>query len=246
MYFLDDGPRKASWLNEEQRNFLEQRLAEDQRDKAATTRGHHTLADAFRSPKVWLLCVIYFGMVMVNYGISFWLPQIVKDTITKDSLTIGFLTAIPWAVAAIAMVVVGHHSDKTGERRWHVALTSIVCSVAFAASAIPGISGALGLVALTVATASIASSYSTFWALPTTILSGTAASAGIAWINSVGNLAGYLSPFLVGKIRDSTHSMVAALWMLSFCCLVSGLLTMFCFRGEARTSRAKMEVYESA
>jgi nitrate/nitrite transporter NarK len=168
------------------------------------------------------------------------LPQIVKETLSRDSLAIGFLTAIPWALAAVAMVVVGHHSDKTGERRWHIALTSIVCSAAFAASAIPGISGSLSFLALTIATASIASSYSTFWALPTTLLSGTAASAGIAWINSVGNLAGYVSPYLVGKIRDTTHSMVPALFMLSFCCLMSGILTLVVFRSSAAYSSRKV------
>jgi len=234
IYFLEDSPRNARWLNEGEKLLLERRLQEEEEAKRLEAPGHHTLADAFRSPKVWVLCLIYFGMVMANYGISFWLPQIVKDTLTKDTVKIGLLTAIPWAMAAIAMVVVGHHSDKTGERRWHIAITSIVCSAAFAASAIPGISGGLSLLALTIATASIASSYSTFWALPTTILSGTAASAGIAWINSVGNLAGYISPYLVGKIRDTTHSMVAALLMLSFCCLVSGVLTLVAFRSQGR------------
>lgn len=228
-YFLDDSPRKARWLNDEEKNLLEQRLREEEEIKRLETPGHSTIADAFRSPKVWLLCLVYFGMVMVNYGISFWLPQIVKDTLTKDVFKIGLLTAIPWGVAAIAMVVVGHHSDKTGERRWHIAGPAILCSVAFAVSAIPGISGLLSLIALTLATAGIASAYSTFWALPTTILSGTAASAGIAWVNSVGNLAGYLSPYLVGTIRDTTHSMVWALLMLSFCCLFSAILTLLCF-----------------
>ncbi|HVI80734.1 MAG TPA: MFS transporter, partial [Candidatus Acidoferrum sp.] len=128
IYFLEDGPRKARWLNEDEKQLLERRLEDEERAKRLETPGHHTLADAFRSPKVWLLSLIYFGMVMVNYGISFWLPQIVKETLSRDSLAIGFLTAIPWALAAVAMVVVGHHSDKTGERRWHIALTSIVCS----------------------------------------------------------------------------------------------------------------------
>jgi MFS family permease len=237
LYILDDGPRKARWLNEDEKRLLEQRLEDEAQAKRLEAPGHHTLADAFRSRKVWVLSVIYFGMVMVNYGVSFWLPQIVKETLSHDSLTIGFLTAIPWALAAVTMVAVGHHSDKTGERRWHIALTSIVCSAAFAASAIPGISGALSFAAITVATASIASSYSTFWALPTTLLSGTAASAGIAWINSIGNLAGYVSPYLVGKIRDTTHSMTAALLMLSFCCLVSGILTLVVFRPAAENSK---------
>ncbi len=236
-YFLADVPGKAAWLNQEEKALLEDRLSEENRLKRLEAPGHSTLLDAFRSPKVWLLCVIYFGQVMVNYGISFWLPQIVKDTLSKEPLTIGLLTAIPWTLAVVAMLVLGHHSDKTGERRWHIGLTSIVCSVAFAASALPGISGVLSLVALSIATASIVSSFSMFWALPTTLLSGAAASAGIAWINSVGNLAGYVSPFLVGKIRDTTHSMVPALLMLSFSCLVSGVLTIACFK-TTRVKRA--------
>ncbi|MFL6448629.1 MAG: MFS transporter [Bryobacteraceae bacterium] len=240
IYILDDGPRKARWLNDDEKHLLEQRLEDEARAKRLEAPGHHTLADAFRSPKVWALSLMYFGMVMVNYGISFWLPQIVKETLSRNSLTIGFLTAIPWALAAVTMVAVGHHSDKTGERRWHIALTSIICSAAFAASAIPGTSGVLSFVALTIATASIAASYSTFWALPTTLLSGTAASAGIAWINSVGNLAGYVSPYLVGKIRDTTHSMTAALLMLSFCCLVSGILTLVVFRPSAAHANGKV------
>jgi nitrate/nitrite transporter NarK len=239
IYILDDAPRKARWLTADEKRLLEQRLEEEEQAKRLEAPGHHTLADAFRSPKVWVLSLIYFGMVMVNYGISFWLPQIVKETLSRNSLTIGFLTAIPWALAALTMVAVGHHSDQTGERRWHIALTSIVCSAAFAASAVPGISGLFSFLALTVATASIAASYSTFWALPTTLLSGTAASAGIAWINSVGNLAGYVSPYMVGKIRDTMHSMTAALLMLSFCCLVSGILTLVVFRPPLQQSSRK-------
>lgn len=235
IYFLENGPRTARWLNEEEKSLLEHKLEEEENAKKATSPGHHSLTDAFRSPKVWLLCLVYFGMVMVNYGISFWLPQIVKETITKDTFRIGLLTAIPWAVAAVTMVLVGQHSDQTGERRWHIGLTSIICSAAFVASALPGISGPLGLFALTIATASIASAYSTFWALPTMILSGTAASAGIAWINSVGNLAGYLSPYLVGKIRDTTHSMIPALLMLAFCGLLSAVVTLLCFQ-DRRTA----------
>ena len=229
LYFLEDRPRTARWLKDEEKDLLERRLEEEENVKRTMSPGHHSLADAFRSPKVWLLCLVYFGIVMGNYGISFWLPQIVKDTLTKDPFHIGLLTAIPWAVAAVVMVLVGHHSDQTGERRWHIGLAGILCSVAFAVSAIPGISGPLSLLALTLATAGVTSASSTFWALPTTILSGTAASAGIAWINSVGNLAGYLSPYLVGKVRDTTHSMIPALLMLSFCGLVSAMITILCF-----------------
>lgn len=232
MVFLDDGPRKAKWLTDGEKALLMERLDQEEALKKAEAPGHHTLADAFRSLKVWLLCLVYFGFVMGNYGVSFWLPQIVKDTLTKDPFQIGWLTAIPWAAAAVAMMIVGHHSDKTGERRWHVAITGIIGAAAFALSGLPHISGVLGLVALTVATAGIACAYSTFWSLPTAILSGTAASAGIAWINSVGNLAGYVSPYLVGKIRDTTHSMTFALLLLAFSSLVSAVITVTAFKRQ--------------
>lgn len=228
--FLQDAPAKAKWLNAEEKALVIQRLEEEQAIKKAAGAGQHRLTDAFRSGKIWVLCFVYFGFVMGNYGIGFWLPQIIKDTLTKDPFNIGLLTTIPWGAAAIVMLVVGHHSDKTGERCWHIALAGIAGALAFAASAVPGVSGIIGLAALTVATACLAAAYSTFWSLPTAFVTGAAASAGIAWINSVGNLAGYLSPFLVGVIRDATHSMTPALVLLSACSLGSAVLTILFFR----------------
>lgn len=243
MIILADSPAKARWLSSDERALLTERIEKEEELKKSSAPGNHTLGDAFRSWKVWTLCFVYFGFVMGNYGISFWLPQIVKDTLTKDPFRIGLLTMIPWAVAAVAMVVVGHHSDVTGERRWHVALAGIAGAIAFAVSAIPGISGVIGLIALTVATAGLAAAYTTFWALPTAIVSGAAASAGIAWINSVGNLAGYVSPFLVGKILVATHSMTPALLLLSFCCVGSALLTIFFFRARTPAIHAERDLH---
>jgi MFS family permease len=228
--FLQDDPSKAKWLNSEEKTLVLQHLREEEARKKSDHAGRHSLKDAFKSVRIWALCFVYFGFVMGNYGIGFWLPQIVKETITKDPFNIGLLTTIPWAAAAIVMVVAGHHSDKTGERCWHIALSGIAGAFAFGVSAIPGISGVLGLAALTVATACLAVAYSTFWSLPTAFITGAAASAGIAWINSVGNLAGYLSPFLVGVIRDATHSMTPALILLAACSLGSAALTIGFFR----------------
>jgi len=235
LFFLPDGPAKARWLTTDEKALLLQRLEEEDRQKHSSGSGHHSLSDAFRSSKVWLLSFVYFGVVMCNYGISFWLPQITKDTLTKDPFAIGLLTALPWGVGAIAMVWVGHHSDRTGERCWHISLAAIAGALGLAISALPGISGVVSLLALTVATAGIISAASSFWSLPTAYLSGAAASAGIAWINSIGNLGGYLSPFLIGKIRDATHNMAWALLLLSACCLGSALLTITFFR-QRRTS----------
>jgi nitrate/nitrite transporter NarK len=182
------------------------------------------------------MCVIYFGIVMGSYGLGFWLPQVIKETISQDPQKIGWISVIPWSAATVSMIVAGRHSDVKGERRWHIALALFVGAAAFAASAIPGIPGSVGLVALSLAAMGIVCANSIFWALPTGILSGAAAAAGIAWINSVGNLAGYVSPFVVGQIRDRTHSMVLALLVLSAAALVSGFVTLHVTRKKRPAS----------
>ena len=227
VYFvLDDNPSKAKWLTQDEKNLLIQRLAEEEDLKKAQGYSHHTLKDVFKSSTVWLFCLVYFGIVMGVYGIGFWLPQIINDSITKNVWEIGLISVVPWACGAISMVWNGHHSDVTGERRWHIALAAMIGSFAFAASGIPGISGLAAIIALSLATAGVMSALSSFWAMPTSILSGTAAAAGIAWINSIGNLAGYVSPYIVGKIRDTTHNMWYALIVLAAFCLMSALIVL--------------------
>jgi len=234
LYFLTDSPAKAAWLNSGEKRLILGRLQEEDEMKRRAG-GSHRFGDAFRSPAVWWLSVAYFGLTAGNYGIGFWLPQVIKDGITTNLLTIGWISVIPWAAAAVAMILVGKHSDATGERRWHFALSCLVVSAGFAASAIPGIPGPLRVAALTVATVGLMSAFAVFWALPTAILSGTAAAAGIAWINSVGNLGGYASPHVVGMIRDRTHSMTPALALLSVVALVAALLGLLVTRKRGAT-----------
>jgi D-galactonate transporter len=215
LWLLPDGPSKAGWLSPDERELLTRRVREEEELKIAEGARDHRLADAFRSGRLWLFAVIYFCVVMGLYGISFWLPSILAETMTKDPWRIGLLTAVPWAGAAAVMVMVGRHSDRTGERRWHTALPALVAAAAFATSAIPGTSALASFAALTVATCGVMAAVSCFWSLPTAFLSGTAAAAGIAWINSLGNLAGYVSPFVVGTVRDRTGSTSAALIVLA-------------------------------
>jgi D-galactonate transporter len=237
LFFLTDSPARASWLTSEERDLLVHRLTQEKTAKALSRDTHHNPMDALRSAKIWLFGLIYFGFVMGNYALGFWLPQVIGDTITKNPLTIGWLSVIPWGSGAIAMIVVGRHSDATGERRMHIALSGIVGAAAFAASAIPNKSGATGLTLLTFATIGIMCAFSTFWALPTAILSGAAASAGIAWINSLGNLAGYVGPYLIGTIRDATNSMMIALLVLSGAALLSSLATLWVSPSSSRPRR---------
>lgn len=215
LIFLTDKPSKATWLTEDEQRIVQRVVDEEDAQKLKGRQAGHRLADVFRSVPVWLLSVAYFGMTAGNYGITFWLPQIIQDTITKDPQMIGWVSAIPWTASVIAMNIWGHHSDKTGERRWHMGIAAATGAVALAVSAIPGIPGVAGFAALVVGASAIMCQFAVFWSLPTALLSGSAAAAGIAWVNSIGNLAGYASPHVVGYIRDSTHSMVAALLVLA-------------------------------
>ena len=145
LYYLTDRPSEAKWLTEGEKKLVLLRLEEEEELKKKAGHTSHRLIDAFKSMPVWLLCLVYFGMTAGNYGITFWLPQVIKETLTQDLQTIGLLSAIPGLASVVAMILWGRHSDKTGERRWHLALAAIVGTAAFGASAIPGISGAAGL-----------------------------------------------------------------------------------------------------
>jgi nitrate/nitrite transporter NarK len=232
LYFLTDHPSGAKWLNEAERGLILAQLEEEEAAKRKSGHSDHNFADAFRDPAVWLLAVVYFGLACTNYGIGFWLPQLIKEGITSDVQAVGWISVIPWGVSAVAMILVGRHSDITEERRWHFALSGFLVAVGFAASSLPTISGPVRLLALTVATAGTLSSIAVFWAIPTAILSGTAAAAGIALINSVGNLGGYVSPYVVGTIRDGTHSMTWALLWLSSVAMGGALIELFVTRRE--------------
>lgn len=234
LYFLTDNPEKAHWLSDTEKRVVLDGLHQDELKKKQSGPGPHSLADAFRSVDVWILSFIYFGYVMGNYALGFWLPQVIKETLTTNPLYIGWLSVIPWGMAAISMVIAGHHSDVTGERRWHLTIAGFVGVVSFAVSSFPGIPGAAGLAALTLAAMGTECALALFWALPTGILSGAAAAAGIAWINSIGNLSGYVSPYMIGAIRDSTHSMTLALLALSACQLTACGLTLYVTRQRTR------------
>lgn len=230
MIFLEDGPLSAKWLDKDERALLAQRLAEEEAHKQTSVGGHSRFADALRKPAVWLFCLIYFGSVSGNYALQFWLPQIIKNTLSQDQFTIGLISMIPWGFTAIAMVLVGRNSDRTGERAYHIAACAAAGGLGLALSAIPGISGAFGLFALSIACAGVVSASSSFWSLPTLYLSGTAAAAGIAMINSIGNLGGQAGPSIIGFINNRFHNMTIAMVTLAAFCWLSSIVTVVFFR----------------
>jgi ACS family tartrate transporter-like MFS transporter len=171
-----------------------------------------------------LLGATYFCLVIGLYGIGFWMPQVIK-TFGLSNLEIGFLTAIPYLVAAIGMVLAGRHSDQTGERVWHVALPLLMGACAFAWSAH---AGPLPFVifALSLATLGTHAALGTFWALPTAILTGAGAAGGLALINSIGNCGGFVGPLVVGWLKGASGSFDSALMFLGGALLLSGLLAL--------------------
>ena len=220
LFYLDDGIRAARWLTDADKSVLEHALAQEQ-----ATQAHPPLRQVFASGRVWHLALVYFLFVMGLYGVSFWLPQLIRNSGVAALFDIGLLTAIPYGIAAVVMVLVARHSDRRGERRWHTALAGCAGAIGLVGSVIYADDTAIALAALSLATAGILTTFPIFWSLPTALLGGTAAAAGIALINSVGNLAGFVSPYLVGAIRDATGSTTVGMLVLAGS-LVAGALAV--------------------
>ncbi|HUU25933.1 MAG TPA: MFS transporter [Methyloceanibacter sp.] len=231
LFVLTDRPAQARWLTGDERQALATTLAAE----AETTKaiGYADIGAALTRPRVLALGMLYFLMVIGLYGIGFWMPQVIEG-FGLDPLQVGFLTAIPYLFAAIAMVAWGRHSDRTGERRWHIALPLLLAACAFAWSAY---SGPLvpTMVALTIATLGFYSAFGPFWSLPTALLTGAGAAAGIALVNSMGNAAGFAGPYIVGVLKQATGSFSAALLFLAAALALGGLMAL-CFR-EAEAPR---------
>jgi MFS transporter, ACS family, tartrate transporter len=236
LIYLPNGPRQARWLTATQCQWIESRLAEE----AARSDQHqrHRLADAFTSGRVWLLCLLYFLLNVGGYGYEMWLPTIVKEFSGTSDAVVGLLNAIPYFAAALAMLAVGRYSDRTGRRRWPVALGAMASAVGFALSGWLH-NPYLAMAALILAFVGLKSTLGPFWALGTAFLSGTAAAGGIALINSVGNLGGFVGPYLVGEIKDQTGSNLAALMMLGGALLAMGCLAFAIPEASPETAKPK-------
>jgi MFS transporter, ACS family, tartrate transporter len=221
--YLPNGPDEAGWLEPEERGWLRRALERENRIKSE--HGEYTTRQALANGKVWLLSAIYFGVVTSVYGVSLWLPLIIEDLSGFGNFAVGLLSVIPYFAGAVGMVLFARHSDATGERRWHVAVAAFIATVGLVLTGATA-SPVVEMAALTLAALGIYSTLATFWSLPTAFLSGTAAAAGIALINSVGNLGGFVGPYVVGFLSDATGSFYAGLLLLAALILVAGLLAL--------------------
>ena len=219
--YLDDRIASAKWLSAEEKALLEKGLASES--------GHievYSAAGAFTNKRVWVLSACYFGIIMGLYGIGFWLPTLIKASGVTDSFDVGLLTMIPYGAAAVAMVAIGRSSDRNKERRWHVALPAVLGAIGLAASTFVPQNTVLAVLSLTVATVGILGALCQFWSIPPAFLGGAAAAAGIALINSVGNLAGFVSPYLVGWIKDLTQSTDVGLYCIAVSLLAAAAIVL--------------------
>ncbi|MDR6290974.1 MULTISPECIES: MFS transporter [Inquilinus] len=208
---LPDGPARAPWLSDAERAAITADLAGDR--AASAHPPLHALWPALADLRVLLLGLVYFGIVIGLYGIGLWLPQIVKG-MGFTTVETGWIIALPYLVSAGAMLVWGRHSDRSGERILHVALPALLSAIGFIGS-IYASSNVLALVCLGVAAIGIYATLGPFWTMPPVFLGGTAAAGGIALINSIGNLGGFVGPYAVGWIKDSTGSFTAGMGFLA-------------------------------
>jgi MFS transporter, ACS family, tartrate transporter len=224
-FWLTDKPAHARWLSTDEKNWLEQVLGAEQ----ASAAGNHAanLRQALVHPKVWLLGVLYFTVVISYYSISLWLPQIIKSVSGFDNVHTAWLTTLPYLLTVIVMVVVGASSDRTGERRWHIAICGWIAAVSFALSPHLTDNPALALLALSMAAAFIWSILAPFWTLPHILLKdGSAKASGLALINSIGNLGGFFGPFAVAWLKQLSGGFEIPALVLSVI-LAVGVLLVF-------------------
>jgi MFS transporter, ACS family, tartrate transporter len=232
-FYLTDRPAAAQWLEPDERAWLDKRLANEARQKEEV-HGISVLQALF-NPKVLALSLVYFGAVATNYGTAFWLPQIVREFGLSNVAT-GFVSAIPYIVGTIGMVLWGRRSDQKLERKWHAAFPFLIAAIGIAGSTLLD-DPVLKMAALSLGAFGVFAVLPVFWTFPTAFLSGAAAAAGIAAINSIGNLAGFFGPFVMGWLKDLTGSFATGLWAIAGCA-VMGMVLVLLLKHDTRLEQA--------
>lgn len=220
--YLPDRPSDAKWLATGEKRWLVQTLAEECRSQPDRT---HTVAGALIDPRVLALCICYFGVEIGLYGVIFWVPQIFNDAGFAPA-SLGFLVAIPYGVAAIAMVWWCRHSDRLNERVRHVSAASVVAFLGLAASAYLYRSPVLSIVAITAGAVGTLSILPIFWTLPAGMLRDAPAAGAIALINALGNVGGFVGPYVIGWIKNATGKFTDGLLTAAGCVLLTGFLVL--------------------
>jgi MFS transporter, ACS family, tartrate transporter len=239
LIFLTDRPEIATWLTDEQRAWLVEQLAGEETPQLRTPQPQtsSSVFSALTQGRVWMLVVVYLGVTTTAYGIGLWLPSLLRSASGRSNLVIGLLSAIPYLATMLSMVLVGISSDRTGDRKWHLAGSAFACSIALGCAAYSS-STTADVVFLSVTLMAAFSMNGPFWATTTEMLTETSAAAGIAVINSLGNLGGFLGPYTIGLIRTWTGSFRGGLLAVGALLAVSGVLALLSYSRAPKIASA--------
>ena len=232
LFYMTDRPEQAKWLSYDERNWLVTTMNAEAALKAGTAS--HSVWRGLADLRVIALSLVYFGTSAGLYTLGIWAPQIIKG-FGLTSLQVGFLNALPGIVAVVAMVLWARHSDRTGERTWHVVCACVVASAGLVLAGFAGTVVAV-LLALSLVNIGVSSAKPPLWSMPTMFLSGSAAAAGIATINSIGNLGGFVGPAMIGWIKDLTGSFQGGLYFVAGLLVMSAVLTLVLARSQRNSA----------
>jgi ACS family tartrate transporter-like MFS transporter len=223
LFYLTDWPADAHWLAPEEREWISSALARESHEKK-TKRGHSSILKALRQPIVLALALSYFLLNTSGYGLNIWLPKIVQKVYGFSTLQVSLVVMIPNLCATVGMLIVGWHSDKTGERRWHAALSALVAGIALAMTQWVGGNAVLAVAMFSLAMAGIMSYYPPYWALPTRLLGERTAAAGFGFVNLIANFGGFAGPYVVGFLTDRTGAYSAGVYFMTSTAVLAALV----------------------
>ena len=223
LLYMTERPADAKWLTVDEHDWLAREM---QAEHAATSTSIVTLRGALGTTRLWIVSLPYFCIVIAFYGIAFWLPQLVQSMSSLGSATIVLLSAIPYVAATLGLVIVGSRSDRVRERRWHVAGSCLIGAAGFVLTALGPATPAFALTTLSIAAFGIWGTLGPFWAIPTAMLRGTAAAGGIALVNSIGNVGGFVGPYLMGWIREASGGFIAGLLTLAAILILGAVIVL--------------------
>jgi sugar phosphate permease len=232
IFYLTDWPHQAKWLAQDEREWITTEL---EKEKQITTAAHSfRVWDALKHREVGLLALAYFFIITGLYGFNFWLPTIIKALSGLPNFAVTLISALPYLIGFVALLLVGVSSDRSGERRWHTAGPMLVAGAGLLLSAASQSSAPLAVAMFCIAAAGLYSFFPAFWALPTTFLTGSAAAASIGLINSIGNLGGFAGPYVVGYLNNKTNSFLGGMVYLSLSAIVGAALILTLRRAGVR------------